>query len=149
VNPSGTSPTATETYLRTPAWAILEMSDLLNEQMRGDNALIPHAPGMKPYARILDQGTYVMPFEVVGDCDQNATATAGSPLAQLQANWHWLLTHVHGPVDGVTKTRTVKLVNYDGTTKTAQAQFRLTIVKQRGTVYDVVLDVTVPAGRFV
>jgi hypothetical protein len=149
VNPSGTSPTATETYLRGPAWAILEMADLWNEQMRGENALIPHAPGKKAYPRILDEGTYVLPFTVVGDCDRAGNATATNNLDQLDDNWRWLKTHVQGPTDGVTSTRVLKITYPDGSSAVAAGQMRLTIVKQRGTILDVVLDITVPAGRFV
>lgn len=148
VNPSGVSPTATETYLRGPAWAILEMADLWNENLRGDNVLIPHAAGTKPYPKILDEGTYVMPFCIVGDCDRAGNATGSNPLDQLDDNWRWLLAHVQGPRDGITKTRVVKIVYPDGSSATAAGQFRLTIVKQRGSVLDVVVDLTVPAGRF-
>lgn len=149
VNPSGTSPTATETYLRGPAWAILEQVDVWNQTLRGDNALIPHAPGMKPYPQIRDQAVYVMPFVIVGDSDRAGNATASNPFDQLDDNWRWLLTHVQGPSDGVTKTRVVKVIYPDGASALADGQFRLTIVKQRGSVLDVVVDLTVPAGRFV
>lgn len=148
VNPSGVSPTATETYLRCPGWWILEMSDLDNLAVRGDNTLIPHAPGLDPNPLIVDEATYVLPFCVVGDADRAGNATASNALVQLQSNWDWLLTHVAGPYDGIVETRTVKRVKADGSNQTGEGQFRLQIVKQRGSIYDVVLTLTLPAGRW-
>lgn len=151
VNPSGVSPTATETDLRGPGWWVLDMSPLDGITLRGENVLVPHSTGRKPEPLILDESLFVMPFVIVGDSDRagNATATgANGPLVQLESNWGWLLAHVAGPYDGTVKTRAVKWIKADGTSKTADGQFRLDIVKQRGAIYDVVLSLTVPAGRW-
>ncbi len=151
VNPSGTSPTATETYLRCPGWWVLDMSPLDNIALRGGSTLIPHAAGQDPNPLILDESVFTMPFLVVGDADRagNATATAtNGPLIQLQSNFDWLLTHVAGPYDGVTETRQVKRLKVDGTAQTKPGQFHLEVVKQRGAIYDVVLTLTLPAGKW-
>jgi hypothetical protein len=148
VNPSGVSPTATETYLRGPAWWVLDLSPLDNVALRGESTLIPHAAGRDPNPLIVDEGTYVMPFVIVGDSDRAGNATASDGLIQLQSNWDWLLAHVMGPLDGITETRQVKRTRAGGASSTKPAEIHLEIVKQRGAIYDVVLTLTVPAGRW-
>lgn len=137
--------------LNTPAWDIPSLVRLWAEaDVRGENKLLPGAPGLRSYPTRLTQSEHDLAFFIFGD-----TALDGSAIADawegLQDHLDALWTNVFAPVTTGTGTRSATLTMPDGSERLAEVQFEpLTFA---GDVYDArqveaVIHMIIPSGRF-
>jgi hypothetical protein len=146
VNPGSAAIGAVETYLRCPAWWLLDMSPFWGfPALRGSTVVIPGVDGTLGFQRRIDQGVYTAPLQVTGDVDASAVAPSASHFTQLRDNLDYLWENVGTPPVGA--TRSARLVLPDYTTIDFEGQFALTLVSQSITDAALIVDVTVPAGR--
>ena len=138
--------------LVTPAWWITNLPKLWFEyEVRGDNVVLPGAPGQRSYPRRLDQSEHELTLYVDGGVDSGGVEYA-NPWTGLMTNLDSLYANVFSPIGSGRGTRPAVLTLPDGvTTRTADVQF----TPLRGT--DDIEDprfvvfrttMTVPAGRF-
>lgn len=137
--------------LNTPSWDIPSLVKLWAEaDVRGENKLLPGAPGMRPYPTRLTESTHELAFFIFGDTALDGTFIANG-WEGLQDHLDALWTNVFAPVTTGTGTRTATLTLPSGDVRTAEVQFEpLTFA---GDVYDArhveaVITMIIPAGRF-
>lgn len=148
VNPSGASAGMFETPMRCSAWWITDLSPIWGfPALRGENQIVPGAPGRRAVQRRMDEGTYVMPLQVIGDVNASG-GTNANPFTGLRANLEHLWANVGDPSTGV--TRLAKLILPDlSVIDGVDVQIRLSIVTQKIATCALLVEVTVPVGRFV
>lgn len=146
VNPSGTNPGEIETPLRWHAWWLTDLSPLWGfPALRGENVILPGFAGRHANPRRNDEGVYVMPLSVFGDVGATGGVNA-NVLAGLETNLDYLYTNVG---QGSSVTRLAKLVKPSGVViDGVEVQIRLSLVASKGLQAGVMVEVTVPAGRF-
>lgn len=150
INPSGTNPGEIETYLRGPAWWLLDMSPMWGfPDLRGQDLIVPGAIGRRPNVRRIDETTYVMPFRIVGEitASGSATATPANPLQGLRANLDYLFENVHTPPSSGT-TRTAKLLLPSAMPLEDEIHIAISLGAQTIADIKALVSVTVPGGRF-
>jgi len=148
VNPSGASAGLYETPMRCGAWWITDLSPVWGfPSLRGENMIIPGAPGRRAVQRRMDEGTYVMPMQVIGDVNVTG-GTPSSVAAGLRQNLEYLWSNVGDPSTGV--TRLAKLILPDlPVIDGVEVQIRLSLVFRKVGRAGLLVEVTVPDGRFV
>ncbi len=105
--------------LATPAWIVNDLSPLWEAgSLRGDDRIIPFAPGKKPLRRILDELRVVIPITVFGDFDQDGVAQSNARIG-LQTNVDYLRDNILTPNPSDPGTWPLVLHLPDGTTRSA------------------------------
>lgn len=133
--------------LHTPAWCAVDLSELWGTpDYRGDDVLIPHRAGRKPYLRRKDTTRYSLPMMVTGYCDQFGSPNADYA-AGLEENVTYLLTYVALPTNVGDGTRTAVWTLPSGTVHTAQIHvLGLKGDLLPGALYRPTLEISVPGA---
>lgn len=137
--------------LNTPAWDIPSLVRLWAEaSIRGENKLLPGAPGRRSYPKRLDQSEIDLPFVIHGDTDLTGAPIANAFLG-LQAHLDSLWSNVFTPVTIGRGVRSAVLTLPSGTVRTAHVQFEP--LRLAEDVYDArfveaVIHMTILEGRF-
>lgn len=140
------------TSLNTPAWGILDLSDLwaILPPLKGNNVPLPESPGQRAYPRRFNQQVVSLPMDVSGICDQTG-ALYGNDEIGLETNLAYLFANVFDPPTPPTATRAGVLTMPSGASRTANVQvtdFHRREIKTRG-LYRALVEFTIPRGRFV
>jgi hypothetical protein len=134
------------------AWDIPDLTPLwYAHTARGQNLLLPSAPGQRAYPRRLDAGEYQLTLFVTGSADMFGTAFP-DPWHGLRNNLDVLWTQVFSPVSTGDGTRPCVLEVPGGSDREADVQFDP--LESVGDIDDPTLvaftmTLTIPAGRFV
>lgn len=149
INPNGSSPGLTEVVFPSPCWGgDIDVSILWGTgPHRGENTLIPFAHGRVANRRFRDEASFSLPFTIIGDCDPYGDPY-GDPLDGLATNVGFLIENIGDPPPG-SATRNAELVMPDGSTRIAEVQTQLMLGEHVDAVLRAVLEMVVPAGRFV
>lgn len=138
--------------LASPAWDIPDLTVLwYAHSVRGENLLLPSAPGQRGYPKRVDAGVYSMTLFVTGSADMFGTAFP-DPWHGLRNNLDVLWTNVFSPAVSATGTRPCTLEVPGGANRTADVQFLP--LESAGDIDDptfvaFTMNLTIPAGRFV
>jgi hypothetical protein len=103
----------------SPLWCITDLSDLWEEQQRGDDVDIAGVAGVITYARRFAPSRYLLPLIITGWVDEYGLPAA-NPMLQLRINVKTFKNLMVGPV-GVGGTRPVIYTTPDAETWTSQA----------------------------
>jgi len=139
--------------LNTPAWDMYGFQPLWSEvALRGDEVILPTAPGVRSYPSRLDQIDFEMTLYVNGEVDANGVEYPDYWMG-LYTNLRTLRANAFGPVTTGRGTRAAVLTLPDGlTTMTADIKFdTLRQVNEIETPSFAVFrtTLTIPAGEFV
>lgn len=133
--------------LHTPAWCAVDLSELWGTpEYRGEDVLIPHKTGRRPYLRRKDATRYSLPMMVTGYCDQFGAVNANYDIG-LQENVEYLMTYVALPTNTGDGTRTAEWTLPSGTVVTAQIHvLGLRGQLLPGALYRPTLEISVPGA---
>lgn len=143
--------------MKTRAWTCPDLTPLwLPPAVRGQDLILPVAPGARAYKRVVTVTQYALDFRVCGISDMNGVVTTGSgngpeEFRQLEYNLAYLRTNVidtrttpnaNGTVPGV-------LTMPSGDVRTADVHvLGFTVNTRVSHVLSGVLDISIPAGGF-
>jgi hypothetical protein len=151
ISPEVGTLTINSVSLNTPAWGILDLSELWASQppLRGTNVVLPGATGQRPYPRRFNEAKWALHMVISGVCDQTGAPYADEETG-LQTNIGYLLANVVDPPTPPAATRAASLLLPDGTT-TRTANVQVTGfdrgAKNHG-LMRAVLELTIPGGMF-
>lgn len=137
--------------LATAAWRITDLSPLFDAPVvRGDDLLIPYLDGRKPKRRRVDARRMAFPLVIFGDYDSDGNAT-GDARVGLAANVDFLVGNLGFAIGAGDGTVPAVWHRRDGSTRTADVHVigPLEVAALGPTAVRGVLDLNVPAGRFV
>lgn len=138
--------------LNTYAWDAPNLVRLWAEaDVRGENKLLPGAPGRRGYPTRLEQASFDLPFWITGTVDPANTPYA-LPWSGLESNLNLLWGNVFQPVTTGRGVRAAVLTLPSGTVRTASVQVEpLTFPDDVWDAFNVaaVIHLTVVTGRFV
>lgn len=137
--------------LSTAAWRITDLSPLFDAPaVRGDDLLIPYRVGLKPKPRRVTARRIALPISVFGDYDADGNHNADGRIG-LAANLDYLIGNLGFGLEAGDGTVPAVWHRPDGSTKTADVHVigPLEVVPLGPIAVRGVLDLNVPAGRFV
>lgn len=143
--------------LNCPAWDIPLLMPLLYEHsIRGDNLVLPGAPGRRSYPRRLDQADHTLHLTINGWVDHTGTAYTALQTNQgigMAANLDYLWDNVFAPVTTGRGTYPATWVLADAVT-TVVADVQVSPLRRVGDDFNVfeqdfTFTLTIPSGMFV
>lgn len=136
--------------MHTPAWNVLDCLPLwLRGGVLGENATMPGANGTRALWYRRDEARHSLEMAITGFYDWTGAPYADS-WAGLQTNLDYLSANVAEPPTPPTPSVSASLVMPDGSTRNAQIQVvALTVVEHYNVATAALLDIVIPAGRFV
>jgi hypothetical protein len=143
--------------MKTPAWTCPDLTPLwLPPTVRGQDRILPGAPGVRPFRRRKTVTEYALDFRVSGMTDMNGVVTVGTgngpeEFEQLELNLQYLRQNVfdsdvsanpNGTIPGV-------LVMPSGAVRTAAVHVLGFSVNTRVShILQGTLDISIPSGGF-
>lgn len=133
------------------AWCCLDLSPLwVPANSRGENAIVPGAPGRRAFPRRVDQTDVALRIVVSGEADVGGNPYTRGAIYGLQQNLAYLCAHVVDPPTAPTATvaATLQLPN-SPTVLTADVQvLQLEELFHVADFWRGLLHLRIPAGRF-
>jgi len=138
--------------LNTPAWDVPNPMRLIHDAaVRGENVVLPGAPGVRGNPRRLDAAEFELAMFITGAVDA-AGVLATNPWLTLENNLAALWANVFAPVSTGRGTRAATLVSASGLTYTATVtMLPLTFPNDFEDPYyvEATIHLIVTSGRFV
>lgn len=143
--------TINSVLMHTPAWCVLDLIQLwLPPKIRGTNLLIPRVVGTRPRPVRITETDYSLPMAISGAVDQDGIVDPDGVLMCLYRNLQYLQTNVTDPPTPPTATVPASLELPNGDVLTAEIQvLGITVSDHVKMLTNAVLDIRIPAGRFV
>jgi hypothetical protein len=115
---------------------------------RGNNVVLPHLSGTRPYAHRLTETPYSLEINFVGDADSSGVGVAAADrMEQLQANIAEVVTGLPVPSVG-TVSASLELPSGDTITADIQVLQLIPGTRTQDMLY-ATLEIIVPSGAFV
>lgn len=137
--------------LNTPAWDIPNLVRLWAEaSVRGENKLLPGAPGRRSYPTRLDQTEHDLAFFIYGNTDLDGSLNT-EPWVGLQTHLDDLWSNVFAPVTVGRGVRVGVLTLPSGTVRTAHVQIEplhFANDVEDASFVETTIHLTVVEGRF-
>lgn len=144
--------------MKTPAWTCPDLTPLwLPPTVRGQDRLLPGAPGVRPHRRRKTVTEYALDFRVSGLADRFGVAPAGTgngvaEFQQLEENMNYLRQYVLDTTASANSNGTIPgvLTMPSGAVRTAAVHVIGFSVNVRVShILQGTLDISIPSGGFV